>query len=50
MKKATAPTVAQEIKSTQLSPPNWVVDDLDRLQKTGLFGLIALWGQQISPY
>ena len=33
MKKATAPTVAQEIKSTtQLSPPNWV-DDLDRLQK-----------------
>ena len=50
MKKATAPTVAQKIKSTtQLSPPNWV-DDLDRLQKTGLFGLIALWGQQISPY
>ena len=33
MKKATAATVAQEIKSTtQLSPPKWV-DDLDRLQK-----------------
>ena len=33
MKKATASTVAQEIKSTTpLSPPNWI-DDLDRLQK-----------------
>ena len=49
MKKATADTVAQEIKSTtQLSPPNWV-DDLDRLQKKQAYWALLPCGVNKYP-